>query len=350
MGAVKFMDGYDYLPTGPVNGLNSLFLADGYFNGTFGNNDGNNMYPQPGRFGIGTSLRLNDPPGGTGAFRALDWRFGTGDNGWIFGIAFTQERGSGQTFRFYDGLNNADVLQIDFESTGIFRISVSGTAFRSRTGAVRLNSWNYVQVKLTSGILRVLVNGEIVINTVTPPSIQPFDAFRFTNGFNSGSTRFDDCYLIDLDEDGPYDDFLGNIVVRAQLPISNGSVVNWNPHGLSQNWQNVADAVLNAANYNDTDVVGDYDLYTMNPNAAARDIFAIQVKGSFAQDNGVQLYAAVRIKTGGVEFTGTQFGVPQLPGYTTINTYWDLNPDTTVAWTNADLNSIEAGQVLAASD
>lgn len=349
MGAVKFMDGYDYFPSTPNSNLSPLFIADGYYSGSFGAS-GNNLYPNVGRFGIGTSLYLNDPPGGTGAFRALDWRFGTGPSGWIAGLAFTQVYGSGATFRFYDGQDNRDVMRIDFDATGILVINVSGVTYRSRTGALRLSAWQYVQIKLTDSILRVLVNGEIVINTNTPPPIFPFDAFRFTNGFNQSAVRFDDHYVIDLDEDGPYDDFLGNIVVRAQLPVSNGDVINWAPHGLAQNWQNVANPALNVNNYNDTDVVGEYDLYNMNPNAAARDIFAVQVKGSFAQDNGVQLYAAVRIKTGGTEFTGTQFGVPQLPGYSTVGYYWDLNPDTGIAWTNTDLNTLQAGQVLAASD
>lgn len=352
-GSIMFMDGYDYLPPAPVSGsqLQAWANADGWFAVNFGNGS-SGMFPQTGRFGIGSAICLSDPPGGVGALRSLDHRFGgvAGSEGWIAGFAFVSFGSNSARFRHWDGQTNTFPFDMQINTSGVLTLGISGSTYRSRTGAIRNNIWSFVQVKLTKTILRVLVNGEIVINTASPPPIQPFDSFAFNNGYSTGRAAFDDHYIIDLDVPGPYDDFLGNIVVRSQLAIANGSVIKWNPHGLAANWQNVATAQMVAANYNDTDVVGDYDLYTMNPNAAARDIFGIQVKGSYAQDNGVQLYAANRIKTGGVEFTGAQFGVTQLPGYQTIANYYQLNPDTGVAWTNADLNALEAGPVLAASD
>lgn len=350
MGDIAYMNGWDYLPSAANNNLRPFFAADGYFGATFGGG-GDGLYPVPGRFGIGTALALGGPPGGTNAILALDHRFGIagGSEGWIFGFALLNNS-SGHTFRFYDGVTDTHPIQYSINSNGVLVVTIGAVTYRSRTGMMRNNAYQFVQTKLTPTVFRVLVNGELAINVGTPPAVAPFDSFRFSSGFNSGETRFDDLYLIDLDLAGPYSDFLGNVVVRSQLPTANGSVIQMVPNGLASNWQNVASPVLDAANYNSTDVVTEYDLYVMNPNASARDIFGIQVKGSFAQDNGIQVYSANRIKTGGTEFTGTQFGTPQLPGYSTFSNYWSLNPDTTVAWTNSDLNTLEAGPVLAASD
>lgn len=351
MGAVKFMDGWDYLQgAGGYANYKPFLLADGWY-GTLDFGTGSpGIYATEGRFGLGASFTLGSPPGGTGAYKALDWRWTAG---YIFGIAVQIVGSNNHQFRLYDGQTNSYPFTVTLNTSGILEFNIRGVTYRTRTGAVRNNTWFYLQVKHIGDVIVVLINGEYVVNiTSGAPSPGPFDAYRLSSGFNSGETRFDDFYIIDPLEDGPYDDFLGNIVVRDQLAIANGDNIDWTPNaaGYPNNWQNVTDVSMTSANYNYTDTVGDYDLYQMAANAAARDIFCLQLKGSFTQDNGVQLYAANRLKTGGNLYSGPQFGVNQINGYATISSYWDLNPDTGVAWTNTDLNSLQAGPILAASD
>lgn len=353
MGAVAFMDGWDYLPPAGNNNLLPFFSADGYFGGGAGSGGG--FVPATGRFGIGTSMFVGSPPGNIFCTKAMDHRFGgiADTEGWIFGIALQNFGTDTGHFYLQDGQTNTTAMNITINTSGILSVAIAGSTFRSRTGAMRVNAWSYIQVKMTPDLLRVLVNGELAINVVSPPAVPPCDSYAVQNSFSgqSGQTWvIDDMYMIDRDLDGPYDDFLGNVVVRSQLVTGNGSVIQLTANGLGSNWQNVASPVLNVANYNSTDTVGEYDLYALQPNAAARDIFGIQVKGSFSQDNGVQLYAANKIKTGGVEYTGDQFGAQQLPGYATVSNYWAINPGTSAPWTNADLNALEAGPILNASD
>lgn len=344
--AVVYMDGWDYISPNnfDINTFSKYLQADGWYNV---NTQYGGLFTVTGRFGFGTALGINASPGGNGGTKSIDTRL---LNGYILGFAFYNNNAQNCDFWLYDGYTDSIApLHINFNQSGILQFTIGSVTYRTRTGGVRNGSWNYLQIKHTAAEFRVYVNGNLQVLVTNPTPPLAFDAYRWNNQFNQGQVYVDDMYILDPTT-GDNTDFLGNVVVRTQLPYGNGDTIQFTPNGNPANWQNVIDYHMLDANFNSDATVGQYDLYNMNPNAAARDIFALQVKTAFSQDNGVQLYGASRIKVGGVEYTGTQKGVPQLPGYETVSSYYDKNPNSGVAWTTYDLNHLQAGPLLAASD
>lgn len=84
----RFLDGFDYLPSGNDTALNAMYVADGYWGTWTGYGQG--LWLATGRFGLGKCLGLGDPPGGVFAVRPLDWTF-TG--GFVWGMAINQGPG-----------------------------------------------------------------------------------------------------------------------------------------------------------------------------------------------------------------------------------------------------------------
>lgn len=343
----RYIDGHDYLPVGAdlYSTANKLALADGWY-GLYG--QAGAQFMTTGRFGVGSALRLSNLGNDVSPIKALGTRI-TG--GYVIGFAVTVYPGGSvnSAITFRDGTTNSNTAKVSFSATGVTTFTVNGVTYSTAVGAMRNNSWNYIQIKHTPDGLWVLVNGELQIYSTSAGAPKAIDSINYFTAYSTASVAFDDLYINDLN--GPTNtDFLGNVVVRAQLPVSNGDTIQLTPNGNASNYQNVSDYTMNVANYNNTPTVGNFDLYNMNPNVSARDIFAIQLKAAMAQDNGVQLYGASQIKTNGTVYTGPQFGLSQLPGYKNNDSYWDLNPDSGVAWTTYDLNHIQAGPLLKASD
>lgn len=347
----QHLDGFDYIAPGTGLGAVLPFLnADGWYN--INQAYGDDFSFPAGRFGEGTCLQIQPNGGGRAAncYRALDHRYTAG---YVLGIAINNNFSNATFFLLFDGVRGGaeDILTLQPTNLGILKATVNGgTTYSSRTGVMRQNTWHYIQVKHTAAIFQVLLDGEVVISVSSPPAPNSFDGYHIGRGeFSAGSMQFDDIYINDPSLTDSNTDFLGNVIVRTQAANGNDTVT-WTPHGLANNWQNVIDASFPAGHYNDTANVGDTDLYTVAPGADARTIFALQVKGVFAQDTGVQLYGANCIKLAGGVHAGPQFGSPSLPGLKSFSTYWDLNPETSARFTSTQINSMSYGPKLAASD
>ena len=83
-----------------------------------------------------------------------------------------------------------------------------------------------------------------------------------------------------------------------------------------------------------------YDLYALSNHTTETGeisyikLYARCVSGS----SGV---AAIKIKTGGTEYTGSSMNLS--PVYTNYSYTWSTNPQTGAAWTWADIDDLQAG-------
>jgi hypothetical protein len=334
------MNGFDYIPVGAALGdFRPLLSADGWF-GTM------DFGASEGRFGIGTCLRVIDPPGGNTSYHAL---MHVWNGGFVLGTAVLI--GGLCTLKLYDAQADRIALEIDFANLGIITFKAGGGTYRSRTGAYRSGAWFYLEVKHLPSLFEVRINGDVVVRvTVGLTDPLTFDTLTLNVGYSEGQSFFDDMYIIDPTEAG-HQDYLGNITVRSQLVTGNGGHLDFTPHGQGTNYLNANNYKIPSTDYNFSPDVGDYDLYVANPNVAARDIFALQLKGLYYQDNGVQLFGANQFLVGidgGTLQSGTQLGLNQTaPG--SINDYWDVNPDTNAPFTTDQLNNLQIGPLLKAS-
>jgi hypothetical protein len=350
---LRFMEGFDWLdPTGAVY---SLLAADG---GAIVNS----MNAIGGRFGLGLALQMHE----TGAsflqhwLRVLDSKI---EGEFILGAAILTPPTAPNLFWIYcyDDATGTNPFGILVDSTGKWRVYSGGTLIgSSRPGLWFLNTWHYIQLKAkagSDGFMTLKVDGEIVIDVHTNITIAGtgFDCLLLQNTGNSAPPGerwgIDDIYIVDTDGDAPWNDWLGNIRVGVMKPNAAGDSTDFTPEGAPSNWQAVtADYRMDPDDptYVWTQTVGDYDLYNMETNVPAREIFGIESKIFYRQTDAIQLFSQNVMKTGGVEYFGDVRGVAQT--YVGRNTYYQANPGTLDPWTNVELADIQIGPKLNSSD
>lgn len=346
--SIIHLNGWDYFPSNLALNDTSLIgfmQADGFY--SFG---GQGFNTQPGVFG-GTALHLYS---NSEASQALASSY---SNGAILGTRFKLDPNISFTDPAYialkDSISGNNVVQVGVVPTsGQVTAIVNGITYSSAAAKVLINTAVYLQFKWLDNFFEVRVNGDIVIqSSVTGIDLASYDSLHYRTGNYGGVSNgaaFDDLYLLDPST-GDNVDYLGNVRVGANLASGNGDVIDLTPIGAATNWQAALNWQLSNTVYNETATVGNYDLYQYAAGAATRNVFGIQVKGAYTQDNGVQLWGKNQIKTGGTVYGGTEKGLNSM-NYGTITDYWDKNPNTGAFFTDADLAALQAGPLLSRSD
>lgn len=338
------MEGFDWLPNTNNGNFVTALNADGWV----GEVTQGMRLSSPGRFGFGNAMSMSRFSGDTGkeVYKILPRRV-TG--GFVVGIAWYQNTmevdDNASTFQLYDSFNSVARASLTFNPFGKIRCA----GLSSTIAAFIDNVWNYVELKGsigTPGPFEVRLNGDIIISSGSL-NFGEFDSLGFfIPGGNWAGFSFDDLYVLD-NAGGVNTDYLGNIRVVAQRPVSDGDNIDLTPVGAATNWQASDNPALTGGKYVETDVVGDYDLYDMNPNVAARDIFGIQAKSFMLQNDGIQIRGGPIIKTDGVEYGSNTRGLAG--GYRSVSEIWDRNPFTGNPWTSAELNVLQSGPKLVSS-
>lgn len=359
--ALYRIDGWDYYPAAGQN-IQPNAVADGWFDNVAA------MASYAGRFG-GNSIGFS---GGAGQSfgEALGKRFTTATT--IIGQALFIPQGSGNTLNmgwcdFEGGIGSN--FYLTFEDFGVIRLWRCGApgVFQSPTLLATTPAksfhdaeWNYIEVKSkiadAGGLVEVRVNTVTVISFVgrttntTTSTTTPLAVLGMTPGYdslyfscNNMLPRWDDRYI--LDDTGAHNTtYLGNVRVNCQLTVGAGDLTEMDVFGAASNWDAVNEAVLTDVEYVYTSVTGERDLYAMNPNVTAQNILGVQVVGAHRQDDATQLKSNTLIKTGGTIYAGVDNFLAQ--NYHYYRDIYDINPQTGVGWTAANLNAIQAGQKM----
>jgi hypothetical protein len=145
--------------------------------------------------------------------------------------------------------------------------------------------------------------------------------------------------------DGPRNnDYLGNVRVRYMPVISNDTPLDWSIGGsipAPTNWQSVLNLDLNDTKYVFTPDTGDQDFYNIDPIINAPTIFGVEIGGAYRQDDATQRFVANQIRSGATVATGVTLATNQT--YTFTYDIFELNPDTGLGWSNAEVNAIDVG-------
>lgn len=269
---------------------------------------------------------------------------------------------NGPSIVFWDTLSNSIQITIAFEGYGIVRVRRGGTLIgQSDPGQFYNQVWFNVEVKAkidnTSGWVEVRVNGKTVLHLVD------VDTQNSTNNTFSaagcGVTDIpgdeitgwiDDFYCLDF-LGTTCNDWLGTSRIKTQFIIADGDNVDSIIGGTAPaatHWQSV-----NNVNLDDTKyvyipytAVADYDLYDVNPNAAAILVHAVQVSIGARQDDATQLVIQTAIKSGTT--IGYSDDIHLSQSYRFFDSFYEVNPDTGVGWTDTEVNSIQVGYKLEA--
>jgi len=233
------------------------------------------------------------------------------------------------------------------------------------------NTWYHIEAKVfvdeSSGSYEVKLNEVTVlsgsgVNTHANPTEGGVTKVRIGGGqYAGGGAGIDDFYLLDGnasdDPSYPNNDFLGDCRIDVIYPDAPGTYTDFTPSD-GANYENVDDGSFS---YNGGDIDDD-DTYNQSNNVGDKDCYNLDS----VQVLGTPIYAAAqntcarktdagkRYVTQFVRINSTNYfrdtGLTLDDGewhltdnYKVIQRPMDTNPDTDLAWTEANLNAVESG-------
>jgi len=235
-------------------------------------------------------------------------------------------------------------------SISVRRGDINGTILgTSAAGLVLPNYWYYLELKATignspNGSYELRVDGQPVTSgeslDTQQQSLGGVSRVKFMSNFEY--TYYDDIYICDT-LGGVNDDFLGPQRVDTLLPTASGEHTEWDPLS-GENWANVADHIM------DSDAT-----YVTTMSGEVKDTYVFEDLAPLSVDNisGVQIFAVSKrtadtpetldlmCRANSSDYSGEAKYLPI--GYFGLSRVWDVNPDDSAQWEEADVNAAEFG-------
>lgn len=301
-----------------------------------------------GRDGVGRALGIGGSGTSTHAFNPVSGTIIVGF-GWFVSAA---QLGTTNELPQLSALG-AGQIAITLSGSGqvqIRRGTGGGTIIATSTLNLVADAWHYFEVKLlcadAGGLCTVRVD-EVEFVTFSGDTRNsgsaPIDAIRFFHTTN-GASALDDLVILDATGSAPYNDFIGERVIKAKRPTGNGASSEWggSDGNSTDNYQLVDDDPVNTTDYVSSNVAGQRDLYDMSAAIGLNSVDAVQVVTYASKsDSGVRSFKPLlRSSVGTVDEGATQ----------ALSTSWAsyyapielTNPDGS-AWTPVNVNTIQAG-------
>lgn len=349
--ALKWIEGFDYITTALL---------------------GSGMYQEvndTARVTVTASAVRN----GLNGLRVQATSGGSAGNGWtrkniggtettiVTGFAFRpiqNDTGVIQLVGLYEGTTLHADLRMSI-GTGSYDLVATraGTTLGTASAALVDGAWHYIEIKVflhdTTGTFEVRVNGVVALNLTAQDTRNAGTPFcdRVLLGNAAGSSASHDVYFDDwyvLDTSGSLNtDFLGDSRVAALYPTGAGNSTQWTPNAGS-NWDRVDDTAADSdTTYNSEATVGEKDTYALadTPTTATTVAGVKEIVFARKDDAGAITLRQV-IRAGGTDYEGGDFALGDT--YTYKAELRETNPNTAVAWTDADVDGIEAGYKLQA--
>lgn len=350
---LRVIDGFDYYPS---SGLSLIAAAQGWTGST-----GSIIRSSNNAFGYGYSMGISSFSNNTVIQRSLRGRY---TSTCVMGMRmYVPSSGPGYSLSVVDSLTTGPNRQwrLHFLETGNIDLYTGNNVLTARTdvGSYTPGKWFYLEIKWTPAITGGTF--EVKINTVpilSLPSVQTaygtlvgvttrgcdlVEFWKSTIGGALNTWAWDDFYFLD-DAGTVNNDYLGNVRVQYLAPVSNGTV-QWAIGGTdpaATNWQSVLNTALDDTQYVYDSVVNDRDLYNINPILNTPGVRGIEITGSYRQDDATQRFVSNSLKTAtGFSSYGVSHAINQ--SYTFYPDIYELNPETGVAFTGAEVNTMQIG-------
>jgi len=210
------------------------------------------------------------------------------------------------------------------------------------------NTWYYIEIKVTihdsAGAITIIINGVerlALTDKDTKTGSNAYVGRVHILGVNGAAVYYDDIYLCD-DTGGREDDFLGDVRVDPLRADGVGNTTQFAPSAGS-NYQNVDEITVdNDVTYNDGDL-GEKDTYAVQslPSPSGTTIYGVKnqmcVRKTDVGDRSVKLIT----RAGGTDYQG---GTKVLTDtYQQVAELYVDNPADSLAWEDADIDSMEVG-------
>lgn len=227
---------------------------------------------------LGSSASVNTSPVRTG-LRALTMSTsystiappGLSASGVVAGLAYiiTTISSAQQVIAFREGATVHCGVGFD-TSRHLTIYGPAGTVVATSTATYPTTLWDYIEAKATiadaGGTVEVKVGGTVVVSYTGDTrngGTGVVDTIGYRAPNTSASCAMDDLYILDTGGSAPYNTYLGDVVVRTQLPTGNGDSSDWvgSDGNSTDNYLLVDEANSSSADYVGTALTGKTDLY-----------------------------------------------------------------------------------------
>jgi hypothetical protein len=298
------------------------------------------------------TYRLDITPPGTetqATLRYLRWVFASGAKATrYYGFAWqATSLTTGTLFQVMDGAIAHVTLRYNSDGTlQVFRgDTVTGTSLGTSTLTLAINTWYYIELKVTvndaTGEVVVKVDETTFINLTGVDTRNAgnasADGFQFAAGLRNN--YYDDCYADDAQ-------FQGSCRVYPVVPSADGnsSVMLGSDGNSLLNYQLVDEIPPNLdTDYVASSVTGDKDTYGMSnlPGGVLGPVRAVQAH-AFARKTDVAVRAIRNvIRSGGVDYEGVDKTLTT--SYAYYSHMWETDPATAAAWLPTGVDAFEMG-------
>jgi hypothetical protein len=241
-------------------------------------------------------------------------------------------------------------LTMGCNGSSILQVKRGSTVIATGTQVLGQNNWYYLEFKgvihVTTGSYEVRIDGVTdIINTV-PTNTQNGGLGQWDRlQMNGANHNFDDLYICDT-SGTTNNTFLGPCKIQTLLPSTDftatGSNQGLTPSTGTDHGALVDEVIPNITDFNSSSTPGAKDTYRFPALAGVTgSILGIQTNIYAAKtDAGTQTICSV-VRAGGTDYDGPTAVPTTSFGY--VTNVREINPFTGLAWTSADIATIEVG-------
>ena len=286
-----------------------------------------------GRFGVGQCLDVSNatikyPVNGGSTTDQLSW-----------GQAFKVASLNHEAVTLWSGGSIAGQLRINTSGAFEFwRGDFSALLGTSAAGLVNTLSWNYIEMEwvksATVGVAKVYLNGVLVLNLT--------NVNTGTLAVDALSTYWPQEYWIDDLYVTNTSTRLGEIRIDTIRPTADTADKDWTPSAGTDNYAMVDEATFSTTDYLSSTTVGDKDYYALGDlSFEPANIYAVRLLTLAKKDDATTRTFRGNIKSSSSEANGTTRGLGT--SYTFYGDIFPTDPNGSIAWTQASINSLQAG-------
>lgn len=245
-------------------------------------------------------------------------------------------------------------VHLGITSVGKLTISRGSTVLATSTNALSPNVWYTLEAKITinntTGAYEVRVDGTSVnwipaatgANTRgSTPANNSADGYVFASNAVAFIYQLTD-FLIANTAQSTITDFIGPGRLVAVYPSGAGTHADWTPN-FGTNYACVSEKQGDGDNsFNQSSTPNQIDSFAMDDVPVGATVKLFQVNHLARKDAGAARTFATLVRAGGgAESLGTTFTLAS--SYLAYSDVFEVDPNTTVAWTAAGLNASEVG-------
>lgn len=241
---------------------------------------------------------------------------------------------------FYDSANTLCAYIKGNSTTGVLEAVVGASVVVNGDFVLLMNHTYLLEVYYkplnTGGEITVKLDGvvELTFSGDTTNGLENVQWVYFGGG-DGDNTRMDDIVIDDAA-------WIGNTYFQVITPTANGTTVQWTP-STGNNYQCVDEIPPSDTDYNYTNTADNIDTFTMSDMTGdIKTVKAVylQVRAGYeGNPTPTQINGVLYINS--TNYLSTAQNVPL--DFAPLTFIWEINPDTSAAFTESDINGLEAG-------